>query len=138
MKTVAQCPSSNTLYEKRGKKYVPVAEYFTVDYWRKGNYLVQVLPGSRSITQIVWPRGVPEVEAALKSVADGVLAAMRKKANTPKSPTPESLTPKQKRALKMWSEAFGDRSYVLFPSQQEIVDAGLDELRKALNDVRSG
>lgn len=128
-------PTTNTLYERRGNKYVPVAEYFTTDYWSNGNYLVQIKPGARSMTRLIFPKSEPEVEAALKAVGNGMLEAMRDKAHTPTNPKPEDFTPKQKKAVEMWKEAFGN-NFVYFPSKQEIVDAGLDELRNMLKNTK--
>ena len=128
-------PTTNTLYEKRGNKYVPVAEYFTTDYWHNGNYLVQIQPGMRSSSRLIFPKNEAEVEAAMKAVGDGILKAMRDKANTPSKPKPEEFTSKQKKAIEMWKEAFGD-NFVMFPSKQEIVDAGLNELRNMLKNTK--
>jgi len=127
-------PGTNTLYEKRGNKYVPVAEYYTCDYFRKGNYLLQIMPGMTSIVSMVHPRTVPEVESALQYVSEGMLHAMRDKARTPVNPSPDNLTPKQKKALEAWRDAFGDNP-VWFPSQQDIVDAGISMLRKRLEET---
>lgn len=128
-------PITNTLYEKRGNKYLPVAEYFTTDYWRSGNYLVQIQPSMRSISQMIFPKTEAEVESALKAVGDGMIKAMHDKANTPTNPKPENLTRKQKKAIEMWRDAFGD-NFVMFPSKQAIIDAGLNELRSMLKNTK--
>lgn len=130
-------PVSDVLYEKVGKRYQPVSQYYTVDYWRSGTYVVTIQPGIRSSSRMVYPKTVPEIEATLKIMGEGMIKAMCEASVTPVQPKPEELTDKQKKALKLWREAF-DATPVWFPSKQCIIDAGLDELRKFLNMQHKG
>jgi hypothetical protein len=128
-------PDANTLYQKVGNKYVPVAEHVTSDYFRNGSYLVIVRPGRRSITSMVFPKTDASIEAALEVVGEGMVKIMLEAARTPTN-VPKELVPKQIKAFKMWKEAFHTNA-VWFPSTREILDAGLVELRKFLQESRS-
>jgi hypothetical protein len=117
----------NVLYEKVGRKYVPVSQYESLDYLRNGTYLIIVRPGCRSVMRMVHLVRVPEVDAALKIFGEGMMRTMIKKADTPK--TKEPLTPEQVKAFKAWEKAFKEPR-VWFPSLAEVAEAGLEELRK--------
>jgi hypothetical protein len=127
-------PETTTLYHKVGNKYKPVAEYVDVDFWRTGTYLVVVRPGMKSIKRLVFPRDVAEVEAAFDIMQRGMSKAILDKAATPLIKQ-QKLTPLQAKAFALWRRAFNTR-VVWFPSTHEIVEAGLDELRKYFAEWR--
>jgi len=132
-KAMTKEPSGTTLYAKEGNRYVPVSEHYTFDYYRNGTYLVIVRPGCRSLCTMLRP-AIPEVEAALKIAGEGMLNAMMNARNSPRKP--ERLTPAQVKAFKAWTEAF-ETDCVTLPSGQEIIEAGLAELRRYIEDTRN-
>ena len=128
-------PDSDTLYQKIGKRYIPVSQYATIDYWREGTYLVQIRPGMRSYQRMIYPKKADDVEATLKLLQEGILQKMLEKRSVPNSPTREKLTPKQVKAFQVWKEAFGQDT-VWLPSAAEIVEAGLEEVRKYWEEIK--
>lgn len=120
-------PQAHTLYEKQGSRYVPAADHTTTDYWREGNYLVTVRPGSPSIRRMVWPRDNAEVEAAMVKVEDAMTKAMLAKRREPT----QKFTPA---AIKAWEKfcKIAKCDTVWTPSIYEVVQAGLEVVRKEL------
>lgn len=131
-KKVISEPDATTLYQRVGKKYVPVAEYADTDYWREGCYQVIVRPGYRSIKSCLFPPREAAVEAALTIVGEGMVKKMLDAAVTPRVSTP--LSTKQVRAFKAFKEAF-KTDVAWLPSAQDVVEAGLEELRKYFKEV---
>lgn len=112
---------TKTLYEKVGRKYIPVAEYECLDYMREGVYTIVVRPGLRTIFRKTWPHLSDEWEAALKMLADKMAKAMCEKSASPVAP--KEMTPKQKKAWDAFVSAFKtDRAWL--PSKVDIAEAG--------------
>jgi hypothetical protein len=124
--------TSNTLYSKENGKYVPISSYQDTDYWRTGTYLVVIRPGCRSIRQMLHVNNA-DLEAGLHIVGEGILRAMAEKRNEPQVSQP--LTPAQKKAFTVWKKAFKTDTVTL-PSLGDIVMAGMDELRKYVEEKR--
>lgn len=128
-------PKSQTLYEKIGNKYVPVSEYVAIEHWRKGSYLVQVMPGYRSITRMVFPKSTPEVEATLKIMAEAILKRMQVKSVDATTNKQKKLTRRQRKVMEDWGKAFGD-AMVWLPSRHEVVQDGVDAIRNYWNNAK--
>ena len=121
-----------TLYEKRGRRYHPVAEYTDLhaNSYPHGAYLFRVREGFTELTplrkQVDASR--PEFAALAAEMKDAMLAAMNE-ANQSRPQTPEVLTPEQQAAVLAFRKAMGDGLTVFRgASLQEIVEAGVTAL----------
>lgn len=114
----------HTLYAKNEKgKYVPVSEYETFDYWAKGTYIVDVLPGCTSIRRrISTTKAIEDVEVIVHRLSNRICEEILRGRNEPRKP--KKITPKQKEAYDAWCKAFKtDR--VMLKSVQESVENAL-------------
>ena len=112
-------------YEKRGRRYVPVAEYDSelVDSFPKGNHLVMCYPGGRSIRYNVDPALAPMI-AASRVAEDSVTKAVHDASKL--RPRQKELTIEQQRAWKRLIKLLGDDAYGLqINSARDIAEAGL-------------
>lgn len=57
------------IYVKRGRKYEPIAEYYTTDHLGYGTYLLHICKGSRSFTLMLKPE-YANILAALREHRD--------------------------------------------------------------------
>lgn len=89
---------AQTLYARKGSRYVQVSDPWAYDSLREGTYLVQVRPGSTTIRQAVWPDRA-EVDAALRDLEDELVDLIGKAARA--RPTKQQLTPEERR---LWDE----------------------------------
>ncbi len=126
-------PMAHTLYEKQDKRFVPVASHIQRDYLREGDYHVSVGPNVVSIIRLVHPRNIVETEAALIAVKEAMCRAMIDKQNEPQNPKPK--TPAQIRAWKRFCK-LTDVERVWLPCIEDVVQAGLDVVRKRLNYMK--
>lgn len=115
-----------TWYEKKGRRYIPVAEYETVDGWPKGFHIVYCKPGSTYTRFSINPdranllAAVLENEDRMKDVIRECLA-MR--------PAKREITEKQAAAWRKFQAAMGnDRFWVEYESVGGIVDTIYNEL----------
>lgn len=112
-----------TLYEKRGRRYIPVQQYDSkiMDSFTKGFTMVHVEPGVSSYRYNIDP-AIPEVLAAVKLLQDAMAKAMRDKSRwTPNRP----LTKKQKALYDAYAESMGNDIYLLqSASAYDVVEAG--------------
>lgn len=126
---------STTLYEKRGTRYVPVAEYDTQPYWTAGYWLVHVQPGLRTTKQLLNP-AFAEVEAAMHKAAVAMKKAMveESKRKLPAYQLSDIVLTKHEKAWAAYREAMGDEyTHILKgASMSSIVEAGLSVLREVL------
>jgi hypothetical protein len=127
-----------TYYEKRGRRYVPVAEHEVLVYGRRfGFYLQHVQPGSTSTTPLPDPK-FAEVEAALRVAQEAMLEAMRKRCEITGVQTrhvPEKDRAKYKRAWEAWKAIVGDvPAYFEGVSMHDVVDAGVEAVRARLRE----
>lgn len=116
-------------YEKRGRRYVPVAEhdYELHDAMPKGNHLIMCYPGGRSTRYNIEPALAPMI-AAGRVAEDRMCAAMRKASEMRPSRTP--ITPGQQRAWKKLAKEFGDELATLNgTSARNIAEAGIKALQ---------
>lgn len=94
-------------YEKRGRRYWPVAEYDSdfLDSFTKGNHLVMSHPGGQSRRHNIDPNYAAMI-AAGRLAEDGICDAMRKASELRPQRTP--ITPGQKKAWEKLAKEFGD------------------------------
>ena len=112
-------------YEKKGRRYVPVAEYDSdfMDSYTKGTHLVMCYPGGTSRRFNVDPNYAAMIAAG--RVAEDVISQAVVKASEMR-PHRKPITEQQKKAWEALSKAFGDdRYYVEIPSAREIAEAGV-------------
>ena len=99
-----------TLYEKRGRRYHPVAERDTFDSWTNGAHLVVCKPGSRVVRFSIDPDHaalMAAVEPLRDKISDIVIAALAMK------PSTRPITPKQRAAWAAFERAMGDDRFCL-------------------------
>jgi hypothetical protein len=94
-------------YEKRGRRYVPVAEYDNdfMDSLTKGNHLVMSYPGGTSRRFNIDPNYAAMI-AAGRVAEDAICDALRKASEMKPQRTP--ITPGQKKAWEKLAKEFGD------------------------------
>ena len=117
-------------YEKRGRRYVPVAEYDNdfMDSFTKGNHLVMSYPGGTSRRFNIDPNYAAMI-AAGRVAEDAVCKAINKASELRPARTP--ITPAQQRAWKKLAKEFGDELCTLHgASTRDIAEAAV----KALQD----
>ena len=117
-------------YEKKGRRYIPVAEYDSdhLDSFPKGNHLVMCYPGGSSRRFNIDP-DYAGLMAASRVVEDALSKAIVEASEM--RPHRKPITEKQKKAWEALSKAFGDdRYYVELPSAREIAEAGVKALQE--------
>lgn len=117
-------------YEKRGRRYKPVAEYDSdlVDSLPKGNHLIMCYPGGKSITYNVDPALAPMI-AAGRVAGDRISEAIHKASEL--RPRQKELSPEQVRAWRRLVKLLGEDAYALqINSARDIADAGLNAMKE--------
>jgi hypothetical protein len=112
-------------YEKKGRRYVPVAEYDSdyLDSFPKGNHLVMCYPGGSSRRFNIDPDYAGLI-AASRVAEDAISKAVVRASEM--RPHNKPITEKQRKAWENLSKAFGDdRYYVELPSAREIAEEGV-------------
>jgi hypothetical protein len=112
-------------YEKRDRRYYPVAEYDNdyMDSFPKGNHLVMCYPGGTSRRFNVEPNYAAMIAAG--RVAEDAISSAVVKASEMR-PHNRPITEKQKKAWEALAKAFdNDRYYIEIPSAREIAEAGV-------------
>jgi len=112
-------------YEKRGRRYYPVAEYDSayMDSFPKGNHLVMCYPGGTS-RRFNIESNYAAMIAAGRVAEDAISKAVVKASEM--RPHNRPITEKQKKAWENLAKAFGDeRYYIEIPSAREIAEAGV-------------
>jgi hypothetical protein len=94
-------------YEKKGRRYVPVAEYDNelLDSFPKGNHLVMSYPGGTSRRFNIDPNYAAMI-AAGRVAEDAICRAISKASELRPKSTP--ITPGQKKAWEKLAKEFGD------------------------------
>jgi hypothetical protein len=124
-------------YEKRGRRYYPVAEYDStfLDSFPKGNHLVMCYPGGSSRRFNIEPNYAALIAAG--RVAEDAISQAVVKASEMR-PHNKPITEEQREAWKNLAEAFGnDRYYIEIPSAREIAEAGIKALQDEANVLYS-
>jgi len=117
-------------YEKRGRRYVPVAEYDNdlLDAFTKGTHLVQVYPGGASRRYNIDPAYAPMI-AAGRVAEDAICRAISKASELRPKQTP--ITPGQKKAWAALAKAFGDELCTLHGlSVHDCAEAGVRAMQE--------
>jgi len=116
-------------YEKKGRKYVPVAEYDRdfFDSFPKGCHLVMCYPGGCSRRFNIDPNYAALIAAS--RVCEDIISSALVKASELRARKPP-ITQEQKDAWDNLARSFGDeRYYVEIPSAREIAEAGVQALQ---------
>jgi hypothetical protein len=116
-------------YEKRGRRYVPVAEYDNdfMDSFTKGNHLVMSYPGGTSRRFNIDPNYAAMI-AAGRVAEDAVCKAINKASELRPVRTP--ITPAQQRAWKKLAKEFGDELCTLHgASTRDIAEAAVTAMQ---------
>jgi hypothetical protein len=112
-------------YEKKGRRYVPVAEYDSdfMDSYTKGTHLVMCYPGGTSRRYNIDPNYAAMIAAG--RVAEDAISKAVVKASEMR-PHNKPITEKQKKAWEALAKAFdNDRYYIEIPSAREIAEEGV-------------
>lgn len=112
-------------YEKRGRRYVPVAEYDNelLDSFPKGAHLVMVYPGGSSRRFNIDPNYAAMI-AAGRVAEDAICTAIRKESEA--RPKERPITKRQRAAWEEMKASFGDEFFSLtFSSTRDLVEAGI-------------
>ena len=129
MQTPGQPMTKKIYYEKRGRRYVPVAEhdYELMDAMPRGNHLIMCYPGGRSTRYNIDPALAPMI-AAGRVAEDRMSEAVRKASEM--RPRRKELTHDQQRAWTRLNRAMGDDIYTIeVASARDIADAGLKAMQ---------
>jgi hypothetical protein len=116
------------LYEKVGRRYVPVAENYDDHYtFPKGNHLIMCYPGGESRQYNIDPNYAALI-AASRVAEDAMCRALNKASEMRPARTP--ITPAQQRAWKKLAKEFGDELCTLNgTSVHDIAQAGVRALQ---------
>ena len=116
-------------YEKRGRRYHPVAEYDNdlLDSFPRGNHLVMCYPGGSSRRFNVEPNYAAMI-AAGRVAEDALSEAIRKASEL--RPQKNPITPGQKKAWEKLAKEFGDELATLqINSARDIAEAGVKAMQ---------
>ena len=116
-------------YEKKGKRYVPVAEYDSdwSDSFHKGTHLLMVYPGGQSRRFNIDPNYAAMI-AASRVAEEAIIQAMHKASEL--KPTQTPITEGQRKAWKKLAKEFGDELCTLNgASSHDIAEAGIRALQ---------
>ena len=112
-------------YEKKGNRYVPVAEYDSdwSDSFHKGTHLLMVYPGGQSRRFNIDPNYAAMI-AASRVAEEAIIRAMHKASEL--KPTQTPITEGQRKAWKKLAKEFGDELCTLnCASSHDIAEAGV-------------
>lgn len=122
-------------YEKRGRKYVPVAEYDSewLDSYPAGTHLVMCYPGGKSRRFNIDPDYAAMI-AAGRVAEDAISSAIVKASDLRPRRTP--VTPEQREAWEKLSAAFGEEIHVLeWPSAREAAEAAVKAMMQEAKNM---
>ena len=122
-------------YEKRGRRYVPVAEYDNdfMDSFTKGNHLVMSYPGGTSRRFNIDPNYAAMI-AAGRVAEEAICESMRKASEMKPQRTP--ITSGQKKAWEKLAKEFGDELCPLTSaSARDHAEAAVNAMMKEANKL---
>jgi hypothetical protein len=122
-------------YEKRGRRYFPVAEYDNelLDSFPKGYHLVSVYPGGSSRRFKIDPNYAAMI-AAGRVAEDAISNAISKASEMRPQKTP--ITEGQRRAWRKLAKEFGDDLATLnINSSRDIAEAGITAMMIEANEL---
>lgn len=132
MKTKPVEPTANTLYQKQGKKFVPVAEHFAYDYFHEGWYTLHVTPGSRSMVSHHYRPNYEPLMCAAQDMKDELVKIIAD-ASQP-TPSPKPLSKKELSAWRDFEKAMASPVSLWSKSTYSIASKVVDKIvEKALN-----
>ena len=117
-------------YEKRGRRYYPVAEYDNdyMDSFPKGNHLVMCYPGGTSRRFNVEPDNAAMI-AAGRVAEDAICRAISKASELRPKNTP--ITETQQKAWRKFSKEMGDELCTLYGlSARDCAEAGVKAMQE--------
>ena len=117
-------------YEKRGRRYYPVAEYDSayMDSFPKGNHLVMCYPGGTSRRFNVEPDNAAMI-AAGRVAEDAICRAISKASELRPQNTP--ITETQQKAWRKFSKEMGDELCTLYGlSARDCAEAGVKAMQE--------
>ena len=126
--------------ESGAVRYVACAELWDRDVVHYGDFLIHAEPGSTAVKRLDEPGAdrVSEQRAALVAAAitaeQAMVAAMREASR--ERPAQRPMTDLEKKAWRAYCDVVGEEGIVrlLVPSYQEIVDAGIKALMRAVEE----
>ena len=113
-------------YEKKGRRYVPIAEYDSdyLDSFPKGNHLVMCYPGGSSRRFNIDPNYAAMIAAG--RVAEDAISRHIMNVSALRPRSDRKLTPEQIAAWENLSRAMGDERYALeYCSYREAAEEGV-------------
>ena len=122
-------------YEKKGNRYVPVAEYDSdlTDSFHKGTHIVMCYPGGQSRRYNIDPNYAAMI-AAGRVAEDAICKALNKASEMRPARTP--ITPAQQRAWKKLAKEFGDELCTLNgASIHDIAEAGVKAMMAEVDQL---
>jgi hypothetical protein len=128
---------SQTLYVKKGRKYVPVREHSSevYDSLPYGQYVVTVSEGSTRLKRVDTPASA-EVLVAVEQMREAMQDAMRD-ANTSRLDSSTPLTPEQQAAADKLRKSLGSLMVTYRgASMSDVVDAGVKVLLQGLAQTK--
>ncbi len=125
---------SKTLYEKRGKKYIPVGKDDFILPYGHGDYLVRVRKSSTSVHWLKKPISVnyAKVEAAMAEGAAAIARAIS--LHSESKPTSRPWTAKEVEAWEAYKKIAGSDATLTLTSKsaQEVAEAAIWVLHRSL------
>jgi len=115
------------LYVKEGRKYKPIAEYYTTDYMGFGHYLVHICKGSTSFKLILNPE-YANVLAALHEHRDEACKVLMKGLEY------QTKTPITDREKELWEELKKELKSVYFTIWQQSANDVIESFINFLTD----
>lgn len=123
-----------TLYEKRGRRYVPVRDTDAYEGLPAGYWLVIVEPGHQSIRRLVDADHAGFLAAA-RAAEQAMLEAARRASES--RPHRQTLSPREKKAYQAWADIMGEQDlWLTLPAAGDIVDAALEAARQEYEKQR--
>lgn len=122
-------------YEKRGRRYVPVAEYDPdfVDSFPKGTHIVMCYPGGKSLKYDIDPAFAPMI-AAGRYAEDAICDAIHK--HNEARPKRQPITERQRAAWEELKAAFDDDLFTIqYSSMRELAEAGVKAMQQQANQL---
>lgn len=117
-------------YEKRGRRYYPVAEYDQdyLDSFPKGNHLVMCYPGGQSRRYHIDPNYAAMI-AAGRVAEDAVCAAIAKAQEH--KPSKQPITEHQRKLWKELADSFRQDDFPLIrPAARDAAEAAVESMMK--------
>ena len=127
--TLGQPVTKKIYYEKKGRRYVPVAEYDGdfIDSYTHGTHLLMVYPGGQSRRYNIDPNYAAMI-AAGRVAEDAICRAISKASEMRPQRTP--ITPGQKKAWEKLAREFGDDLATLsLGSARDHAEAGVQAMQ---------